>query len=101
MIVSLFHVQVPAEAATGFEASWTKRAGLVDQMPGFQGLDVLKNAQEPGKYLVLTRWASREDFERWANSPQFAAGHARGPQGQGAGIEFYEVLPSMPSGDAS
>lgn len=101
MIVSLFHVQVPAEAAAGFEASWTKRAGLVDQMPGFQGLDVLKNAQEPGKYIVMTRWATREDFERWANSPQFAAGHARGPQGQGAGIEFYEVLPSAPGSGPS
>ncbi|MFI5273069.1 MAG: antibiotic biosynthesis monooxygenase family protein [Ktedonobacterales bacterium] len=96
MIVSLFHVQVPPQATQGFEQSWAKRAGLVDAMPGFRGIDVLKDAQEPGKYIVLTRWESREDFERWANSPEFVAGHARGTQGAGTGIHFYEALPTTP-----
>lgn len=99
MIVSMFHVQVPAEAVVGFERSWQHRAGQVDRMPGFRGLEVLRDGQEAGKYIVLTRWEAREDFERWANSPEFAAGHAHagqsGPGGaQGTGIAFYEVLES-------
>lgn len=103
MIVSLFHVRVPAEAVAGFERSWTMRAGQVDKMPGFRGLEVLRDGNEPGKYIVLTRWEAREDFDRWANSPEFVAGHARGgaqgggAQGggaQGGGVEFYEVLPT-------
>jgi heme oxygenase (mycobilin-producing) len=98
MIASLFHVRVPAEATQPFEQSWTKRAGLVDKMPGFRGLEVLRDGKEPGKYIVLTHWETREDFERWANSPEFMAGHARsaasGSGAQGTTIEFYEVLPS-------
>ncbi len=102
MIVSLFHVRVPAQATAGFEESWTKRAGRVDQMPGFKGLEILRAGDEPGKYIVLTRWDSREDFERWASSPEFVAGHARSnqaaqdgqPGAQGSGIEFYELLPN-------
>ncbi|HET8909029.1 MAG TPA: antibiotic biosynthesis monooxygenase [Ktedonobacterales bacterium] len=96
MIVSLFHVTVPAQAVELFERSWQQRAGKVDAMPGFRGLEVLRAGETPGKYIVLTRWETREDFDRWANSPEFVAGHARtGETGAaGGGVEFYEVLPN-------
>jgi heme-degrading monooxygenase HmoA len=96
MIVSLFHVTVPAEATAPFERSWQQRAGKVDAMPGFRGLEVLRAGDTPGKYIVLTRWETREDFDRWASSPEFTAGHARtgGNGAAGGGVEFYEVLPS-------
>ncbi len=96
MIVSMFHVQVPAEMAARFEQSWKHRAGQVDKMAGFRGLEVLRNGEEPGTYIVLTRWESKEDFERWAHSPEFVAGHARSGQtgAQGGGVSFYEVLES-------
>jgi heme-degrading monooxygenase HmoA len=66
-------------------------------MPGFRGLEVLRDGNEVGKYIVLTRWDSRESFEGWANSPEFVAGHARSSSGgaggaQGGGVEFFEVL---------
>ncbi len=56
----------------------------------------MRAGDTPGKYIVLTRWETREDFDRWASSPEFAAGHARtGDTGAaGGGVEFYEVLPS-------
>jgi heme-degrading monooxygenase HmoA len=96
MIVSLFHVRVPEAAIQPFEQSWKQRAGLVDKMPGFRGLEVLRDGSEPGKYIVLTHWETKGDFERWANSPEFVAGHARAGQGgaSGSNIEFYEVLES-------
>ncbi len=96
MIVSMFSVQVPEAAIAGFERSWTERAGKVDAMPGFRGLEVLKDASTPGAYIVLTRWETKEDFQRWADSPEFVAGHSRpGTAGaQGGGVKFYEVLPS-------
>lgn len=96
MIVSMFHVQVPEQAIAGFEKSWQQRAGLVDKMPGFRGLEVLRDGKEPGKYVVLTHWDTKDDFQRWASSPEFARGHAHsGDSGAGGmGVEFYEVLPS-------
>ncbi|HUY77174.1 MAG TPA: antibiotic biosynthesis monooxygenase [Ktedonobacterales bacterium] len=100
MIVSLFHVRVPEQATAGFEQSWTKRAGMVDKMPGFKGLEILRAGDEPGKYIVLTRWETRADYDGWASSPAFTAGHAHSsqaaqegqPGAQPAGLEFYEVL---------
>src|SRR5271165_6332595 len=102
MIVSLFHVTVPAERAEAFERSWTQRAGLVDQMPGFQGMEVLRDGNQPGNYIVVTRWDAKEHFDAWANSPEFTAGHARTSAGgsgnpTGGAIEFYEVVPSTPN----
>lgn len=96
MIVSMFHVQVPQAMAERFEQSWKQRAGQVDSMPGFRGLEVLKNGDEPGKYIVLTRWQTKADYEAWAHSAQFMAGHAHSGQtgAQGGGVAFYEVLES-------
>lgn len=100
MIVSFFHVRVPAERAAAFEASWSQRMGLVDTMPGFQGMEVLRDGHEAGHYIVVTRWDAREHFDAWATSPEFAAGHARtgGPGGPtGRAIEFFEVVPNAPA----
>jgi heme oxygenase (mycobilin-producing) len=99
MIISFFHVAVPAERSAAFEASWSQRAGLVDKFPGFLGIDVLRDAKQAGKYIVMTRWDSQEHFDAWANSPEFTAGHARGNSGNATGldIEFYEVVPSSPA----
>ena len=96
MIVSLFHVTVPAQAVAPFEQSWRQRAGKVDAMPGFRGLEVLRSGNTPGTYIVLTHWETREDFDRWASSPEFTASHARteGTNAEGGGVEFYEVIES-------
>ncbi len=103
MIVSFFHITVPPERAEAFERTWCERAGTVDQMPGFQGMEVLRDSQKPGTYIVLTRWDAKEHFEAWANSPEFVAAHARphasagSPGGPtGGGIEFFEVVPNAP-----
>ena len=103
MIVNLFHVTVPVEHAGPFERSWTQRAGLVDTMPGFRGMEVLRDGGQPGRYIILTRWDSREQFDAWANSPAFTAGHARtnsGEAGNAAGgdLEFFDIVPSTPMG---
>jgi heme oxygenase (mycobilin-producing) len=96
MIAAMFRVQVPEQARAPFEQSWAGRAGMVDKMPGFRGLQVLRDEQEAGTYIVLTHWDRREDFEQWTSSPAFTAGHMRsGESGAtGAGVAFYEVLPS-------
>ena len=96
MIVSMFHVRVLAEAVAGFERSWQQRAGQVDKMPGFKGLEVLKDGATPGRYIVLTRWETKADFDGWAQSQAFANAHGS-PGGTGAqsgAVEFFEVLPS-------
>ena len=52
------------------------RAGLVDSMPGFQGIELLVD-KENLEILVMTRWRSRKDMERWLQSTQFKQAHPR------------------------
>ena len=96
MIVSMFNVTVPDEAREGFERSWSGRAGRVDQMPGFHGLEVLRSQQEAGRYTVLMHWDTREDFERWQESSAFASSHQRTTPGataaQPGGAEVWDIL---------
>ncbi len=96
MIVSMFNVTVPEEAREGFERSWSGRAGRVDQMPGFRGLEVLRSQREPGRYVVLMHWDTREDFERWQESSAFAASHERtgqsAPGAQPGSVEVWDIL---------
>jgi heme-degrading monooxygenase HmoA len=101
MIVSMFTVTVPEEARVGFERSWSGRAGRVDQMPGFRGLEVLRSQQDAGRYSVLMHWDTREDFERWQESSAFAASHQRTSSGptaaQPVGTEVWDILEIGPS----
>jgi heme-degrading monooxygenase HmoA len=96
MIVSMFNVTVPEEAREGFERSWSGRAGMVDQMPGFRGLEVLRAQEESGRYIVLTHWETREDFERWLESSAFGTAHQRTTQDatsvQPGGTEVWDIL---------
>lgn len=101
MIVSFFHLNVPAERAQAFEASWSQRMGMVDHMPGFHGMEVLRDGGTPGHYVVVTRWEAQEHFDAWRNSPEFVAGHSRQPSGPGGpaplAIEFFEIVPNAPA----
>ena len=70
-------VDVPAERAAEFEERFAKRAGRVQDAPGFEAFELLKPADGNTKYIVYTRWSSKGDFEAWVGSQDFAAGHAQ------------------------
>jgi heme-degrading monooxygenase HmoA len=56
----------------------------------------LKDGATPGRYIVLTRWETKADFDAWAQSPTFTFAHgSTGSSGaHGGAVEFFEVLPS-------
>ncbi len=68
------------------------RAGLVDNESGFLGFELLKG---DGEYVSVTRWATRQDLDRWTKSQANAQAHANippatptsagHPHGEGAG----------------
>ena len=60
-----------------FERLLETRAGLVDGMPGFLGIQLLRPTKADDPYLTQTFWATRDDFESWLRSEAFVKGHAR------------------------
>jgi heme-degrading monooxygenase HmoA len=90
-------VDVPEDRRDEFERRFANRAAQVQGSPGFEAFELLKPTQG-GKYIVYTRWSSREDFEAWLRSPAFAEGHrqhsTQGPVAPTSETWSFEVLQS-------
>jgi heme-degrading monooxygenase HmoA len=90
-------VDVPAERREEFERRFAARAARVKDSPGFEAFELLRPA-EGGKYIVYTRWTSRDDFESWLGSPAFAEGHrqhsTQGPVAPASETWAFDVLQS-------
>lgn len=93
--VAINALSVPAERRETLEQRFAQRAGEVDRTPGFQAFELLRPVEGEDRYLVYTRWDSREDFEAWTRSQAFGQGHAQqradGPAASGAELWTFEV----------
>ncbi len=58
------------------------RAGLVDKMDGFLGIELLVNEEE-FEILVLTRWRDMDSLNQWLNSLEFKKAHSGERSGSG------------------
>jgi heme-degrading monooxygenase HmoA len=91
-------VFVKPEYADEFEQRFRKRAGQIEQQPGFVLMEVLKPRSDDTPYVVLTHWQDEQAFENWVGSDDFRQAHANpmDPDAfrEGGGIERYEVVVS-------
>ncbi|MFN2200236.1 MAG: antibiotic biosynthesis monooxygenase family protein [Caldilineaceae bacterium] len=98
MITVANRIYVHPDYAEQFEERFRHRAGLVDDMEGFQANLVLRPTEPEAPYVVLTFWENREAFEAWTHSDAFTKGHARSgslPKEAFTGpsvLEIHEVI---------
>jgi heme-degrading monooxygenase HmoA len=74
-VIKINAITVPAGAGDELAHRFAARAGAVDGAQGFEGFELLKPTDERTQWLVLTRWASEDDFQAWVSSPSFTEGH--------------------------
>lgn len=82
--VAINVLTVPDGAGETLEQRFAARVGSVESSPGFERFELLRPVEGTQDYLVYTRWRSREDFDAWTASQEFARGHAASterPQG--------------------
>lgn len=60
-----------------FECLFCSRAKMIDNMPGFIGMKVLKDEEGGNPYLIVSFWTDKASFEAWVGSPEFYEGHKR------------------------
>lgn len=93
--VAINTLTVPAEMRDTLEQRFARRAGEVDQMEGFEAFELLRPVEGQDRYLVYTRWDSRESFQAWTESQGFQKGHAQhesqGPAATGSELWTFEV----------
>ena len=96
MFVFISHLTVPAADHARLERHFQQRSGLVDRLPGFLYLQLLKPQSGTVTHSFLTSWTDAEAFRRYMRSPERAVAHSREPADIMARTtvrhEAYEVL---------
>ncbi len=104
-VVKINALAVPSHLAQTLEERFANRAGEVEKLPGFEGFSLLRPTDSEGRYFVVTRWRSEEDFQRWVNSPEFQRGHAEttahGPAATHSKLLSFEVVLESEGGSSS
>lgn len=92
-------ITVPRERFAEFQRRFADRAGRVEQTKGFESFQLLRPNDDREVCLVITTWASEEDFQAWVNGPDFAAGHRQhrteGPVGTSSELWSFDVLETL------
>ncbi len=101
-VVKINAIEVPEGMGPMLEERFAKRAGEVENMPGFEGFELLRPTEGESRYFVYTRWESEEAFQAWVSSDAFQKGHAhaagsgagghQGPVGTGSALLGFEVV---------
>lgn len=76
-VVAINYITCAEAYRARFEQLFKTRAGAIDQMPGFLGMEVLK-PHDNGDYLIVSRWRDETAFHGWLQSAAFVTGHQRG-----------------------
>jgi heme-degrading monooxygenase HmoA len=89
-------ITVPDGAGPELERRFASRAGDVEGRPGFVGFRMWRPADGRDTWYVVTEWESRDAFEAWTQSPEFAHSHRRagsaGPVSTEAELMQFEVV---------
>lgn len=76
-IVVISRIRVVSGNARDVARQYQRRAGVVDDVPGFLGLEVLQPQDEPEEFWIYTRWANLDAYEAYRKGPEFRKAHAR------------------------
>ncbi len=97
MIAVSNRIQVAKGHEAEFEQRFAGRAGLVEHMPGFVRLEILRPIKSD-YFVVLTHWQDEASFQAWTESPQFQEAHRNRPRAEifsGPNVfEMHEVIQS-------
>lgn len=96
--VAINVLTVPEQMRDTLEARFAGRAGEVEKMDGFQAFELLRPLEGQDRYLVYTRWDSRDAFDAWVQSSAFSRGHAQhaseGPAASDSTLWTFSVAES-------
>lgn len=82
-VVKINAIEVGEGRGAELEQRFATRAREVEQMPGFEGFELLRPTEGETRYFVYTRWESEEAFMAWVSSDAFTRGHAQATADRG------------------
>lgn len=82
--VAFSEIRVDPEGVPALRAAFDDRLRAVDDWDGFLGLELLADRRAPGRYVMVSRWRSREVFVEYMRSEDHRRSHDRIPKGEHA-----------------
>lgn len=76
-VVVISRIRIVSGNAADVARQYRNRAGVVDDVPGFLGLDVLQPRDDPDEFWIYTRWATHAAYEAYRKGTKFREAHAR------------------------
>lgn len=91
--VNITALTFPEGAGAEIEQRFAARQKAVDAAEGFEGFELLRPQVGESRYFVVTRWDSRENYEKW--SAARPVGNHADDERRGMGVEVlgFEVVP--------
>lgn len=94
MYVAMNRITVVEGKGADLEAAFAGRAKFVNEAPGFLGFHLLR-PEQGNTYISMSMWESKEAFDTWTKSENFAAGHRSSTQGVVAGRPVLEEFQAV------
>ncbi len=80
--VAVSEFTVPGPGRALLLDAFADRMGAVDGWPGFRGLQVWADEQDPSAFMMVSWWDSEEQFSSYMGSPDHRQSHGRIPRGE-------------------
>ena len=81
MIVALSCFTIANDMADEVQAAFRNRPHLVDNAPGFLGMEVMSPVGNPDEIWLVTRWADEQSFHTWHKGHTYHESHKGMPKG--------------------
>jgi heme-degrading monooxygenase HmoA len=99
LAISRFRVRHGLDQAV--REAFENRPHLVEQAPGFQGMSVHTDLDDPSTFLLITRWSDAQSFRAWYASDAHARAHLGLPHGtrldaHQAEMTCWDEIPESP-----
>ena len=91
-VVKINAIAVPDGQGHELERRFAARARLVENMPGFQGFELLRPISGEDRYFVVTHWADEASFRAWVEGMEFRQGHAQADAPDGRPVAAQATL---------
>lgn len=72
-VISYLKLRLPAEGREAFQRDFEALLRLVTGQPGFLQAEVLRPAEGPEAYVVISEWETVEHIRAWERAPEHKA----------------------------
>jgi signal transduction histidine kinase/heme-degrading monooxygenase HmoA len=91
MILALSRFKVANNMALEVRVAFQQRPHLVDDVPGFLGMEVFTEEKEDSSFYLVTRWTDPESYTAWHSSPAHHKSHSGIPKGLKLDPSFTQI----------